>query len=159
MTKVTGVHDDMPPHLSPNTRLVAAARAVSFNFGCETPFMDEFDTEAPEKHEVTWVMDGDQRVEFIWAERGDDGKLVAREEEITFSEFRSRYISLDWCRENPDHPISYMRASNKMHVEMIGWLKNAPRHERIRHGRRTARISTAESPERRAKLLKMLGGR
>ena len=76
--------EGLSPAQSPNTRLVASARACGFDWGQKNPFMDSIEElkDGGIKRTVTFVMDGAQVVPFMWATR-EDGRLVAKEEEIT----------------------------------------------------------------------------
>ena len=153
------IKDDKSPYQSPNTRLVSAARAVGFNWGIEKPYMDSIEKleDGTAKRTVSWVIDGDQKVPFVWAQKNEDGIARIKEEELTFSEFRKRYLDLEWCAENDDHPISYLRAAHRQHAKMLKAIKTLPQHTVIRKGKRMDSIPTDASDEEKAKILKMLG--
>jgi hypothetical protein len=158
-TKVEILRDSMSPYQSPNTRLVSSARACGFDWGIEKPFMDAIE-EKPDgtvERTVTWVMNASQKKEFVWAERDDKGNLVARSEEIDFNEFRARFLDLAWIEANPDHPISYLRATHRHHGRMLASIKSLPQHVIVRNGKRTAAIPTNATPEDRARALRALG--
>lgn len=153
--------DELSPFQSPNTRLVSAALACGLPYGdAEANFKDEVE-ELPDgqlKRTVRWVMDGDKKVPFIWAEEDEHGNLKAKKEMLTFKEFRDRYIDLDWVRSNPDHPISYLRGTHFHHTRMLKQIKEQPQHSIIRRGRRTASIPDNATEEERKKALKFIGG-
>lgn len=158
-TKVEIIRDQMSPYQSPNTRLVASARACGFDWGIDAPFMDAIE-EKPDgsvERTVTWVMNAGQKKEFIWAERDADGNLVAKCEEIDFNEFRRRFLDLTWVAANPDHPISYQRATHRHHGGMLKSIKSLPQHIIVRNGKRTAAIPTNATPEEKVRCLKALG--
>lgn len=152
------LRDDKSPYQSPNTRLVSAARAVNFQWGNNAPFMDSFEEkeDGEIKRNVSWCMDGDQRVEFLWVTRDEDGNLVANEEKVNFATFRKRYIDLEWCRENPDHPIAYLRGAHYHHARMLKAIHELPRHQVIRNGNRRVSIPTNLPEDKRKKLLSYL---
>jgi hypothetical protein len=158
-TKVEILRDSMSPYQSPNTRLVSAARACGFEWGTSDSFMDAIEEKLDGTIErtVTWVMNAAQKREFIWAERTADGTLVAKSEEIDFNEFRNRFLNLDWISANPDHPISYLRATHRHHGRMLATIKTLPQHVIVRNGARTASIPTNATPEERARALRALG--
>ena len=158
-TKIEVLRDSMTPYRSPKTRLVSAARAVGFTWGIDAPFMDAIETkpDGTVERNVTWVMNASQKREFIWAHRNADGTLTAKVEEIDFNEFRARFLSLNWIEANPDHPISYLRATHRHHGRMLASINTLPQHVIVRNGRRTAAIPTNATPEDRAKALKALG--
>lgn len=154
------VVDDRSPTHSPNTRLVASARCSGFNWGQEKPFKDEIDdTSGETKRTVTWCMDGERTMPFIWAsEDPETGELVAHKEEITFAEFRQRYTDLEWIRSNPDHPISYMRGAHRHHAALIKRIKELPQHVIVKRGAKRASIPTNATKEERDAVLKRIGG-
>lgn len=157
-TKIEIIRDSMSPYQSPNTRLVASARASRFEWGIENPFMDGIE-EMPDgtvSRTVTWVMNAGQKREFIWAERDEAGNLVAKSEEIDFNEFRRRYLDRAWITANPDHPISYLYATHWHHMGMLKRIKELPQHVIIRHGKRTASIPTNASPEDKERALRAI---
>lgn len=158
-TTIEIVRDSMSPYKSPNTRLVSAARAVGFKWGTEAPFMDAIE-ERPDgtvDRQVTWVMNAGQKVEFVWAERDEEGNLIARDEEIDFNEFRRRYLSREWVEANQDHPIAYLHATHYHHAGMLKRIKELPQHVVVRHGKRIASIPTNATEEDRQKALKAIG--
>lgn len=150
--------EGLSPAQSPNTRLVASARACGFDWGQKNPFMDSIEElkDGGIKRTVTFVMDGAQVVPFMWATR-EDGRLVAKEEEINFDTFRSRYTNMEWVEANPDHPISYLRVGHRAHGQMLKKIKTLPQHSIIRKGKRIGAIPTNASDEDRNKALKFLG--
>jgi hypothetical protein len=152
------IRDSISPYKSPNTRLVSAARAVGFRWGTDAPFMDAIEekTDGTIDRQVTWVMDAGQKVRFRWVE-DEDGKPIVREEELNFSEFRSRYLSRDWVQANQDHPIAYLHAVHYHHTGMLKRIKELPQHIVVRHGKRVASIPTDASEEDRKKALKAIG--
>lgn len=105
---------------------------------------------------VTWVMNGDEKMPFIWATE-ENGKLVAHKEEITFDEFRKRYTNLDWVKANPDHPISYLRGSHWHHTRMLKLIKDLPQHEIFRRGKRIASVPRNATKAEMKKVMKFIG--
>lgn len=153
------VSDQKPPLQSPNTRLIASSRGCGFDWAAKSPFMHSFEEkdDGSVEQNVRWLMNGDQQVEFLWATRDENGRLQAHEEKIGFAKFRERYIDLDWCRDNPDHPIAYLRATHRHHAKLLKAIHKMPKHEVIRNGKATASIPTNATPEERAELLSLLG--
>jgi hypothetical protein len=155
---LTQVCDSLSPYKSPNTRLVAAARAVGFRWGTDAPFKDSIEekSDGTIDRQVTWVMDAGQKVPFRWVE-DEDGVPVVREETLNFNEFRARYLSRDWIQANQDHPIAYLYAVHYHHAGMLKRIKELPQHIVVRHGKRTASIPTDATEEDRQKALKAIG--
>lgn len=158
-TKVEIIRDHLPPSQSPNTRLVSAARACGFSWGIDAPFMDAIEEkdDGTVDRTVTWVMNASENKEFIWAEKDARGNLVAKKEEIDFNTFRKRFLDMEWIAANPDHPISYLRATHRHHGRMLQTIKSLPQHVIVRNGKRIASIPTNATPEEKARAIKALG--
>jgi len=154
------LRDDKSPQVSPNTRLVAAARTCGFPYGAEKNFIDAFE-EMPggeTRRTVTWIMNGDVTMPFIWATEDEHGSLEAHKEDLTFKEFQARYTDLEWVKKNPDHPISYLRGAHWHHVRMLKTIHELPQHNVIRRGKRSVAIPTDATDEEKAMALKFIGG-
>lgn len=157
--KLELVRDNKKAAQSPNTRLVASGRACGFKYGTDKPFMESYEeVDGEVQVTVTWLMDASIKVPFIWAEK-QNGRLVAREETISFGEFRSRYIDKDWIEANPDHPISYLRATHTQHISMLKTISKLPKHHVIRKGKAKVSIPDNASDEERAYFLNQLNKR
>ena len=130
-TSIAVVRDEnTPPISSRNTRLVAAALASGCCFVGEGSFSDTVEAlPAGPRRVCTWLMDGARQVEF---------QPIPAAEKITFGEFRQRYESQQWCEENPDHPIAYMRALNEHHGRLVDKIKTLKPMILIRKGKRMA---------------------
>ena len=102
--KLELVRDDKKAAHSPNTRLVASALACGFKYGTDKPFMESYEeVDGKTQVSVTWLMDASTKVPFTWVE-DNDGKLVAREESISFGEFRSLHRPrVDRGQPRPPH--------------------------------------------------------
>lgn len=123
-----------PPLLARLTKCVAAAVACGFRFSSKKSFLDatEMTTEGP-RREVTWSF-RDGAVTF---------RPIREPETIGFDEFFRRLGDLDWCRRNPDHPISHIAATIEQLQNIQGKLQGKPecgepliRHLLIRKGTR-----------------------
>lgn len=83
-----------------------AAFTCGFDLISNKGFVHTVDGEADtpeaiaESRSVTWEWDESRRATF---------KPNFREETISIQEFFRRFESLEWCEQNPDHPISFMR--------------------------------------------------
>ena len=153
------VSDNKKAAHSPNTRLVASALACGFKYGTDKPFMESYEeVDGETQVSVTWLMDASTKVPFTWVEN-QEGKLIAREESITFGEFRSRYIDREWIEANPDHPISYLRATHTQHLSMLKTIAKLPKHHVIRKGSSKVSIPDNATPEERAYFLNQLNKR
>ena len=121
---------DTPPMKSRNTSMIAGALTSGFEFATEKAFSDTVeDVGGTPKRTVTWLMDGAKTVRFV---------PIPKEEEITFPEFKRRFLSQEWCEENPDHPISYMRGIIENRGGLIDKLKTMMPMLLLRKGKRTA---------------------
>jgi hypothetical protein len=81
------------------------------------------------KRTVTWLMNAAKTVRFV---------PIPKEEEITFSEFKRRFLSQDWCEANPDHPISYMRGIIENKGGLVDKIKTLMPMLLLRKGKRVA---------------------
>jgi len=89
------LEDDQAPGKSFNTDLIAAWLTSGGALVKRGGFQHFVDQDG--KTHVRWLVNCDVLAKI-------DGK------EIDFDEFRQRFESLDWCKENPDSDISWMRA-------------------------------------------------
>ena len=130
-TTINVVRDtNVRPTQSPNTRLVAAAISCGGIFATENAFSDTVE-DLPEgpKRTCSWLMDGAAKMRF---------DPIPAAEEITFEEFRKRYESREWCEENENHPIAYLRAYSEHHSRMVDKIKTLKPMMLIRKGKRFA---------------------
>lgn len=130
-TAVAIIRDhDTPPASSPNTSMIAAALTSGFEFASQRAYSDTVeDVKGKPKRTVTWMMNASKTVRFA---------PIAKEEEVTFTEFSRRFSSLQWCEENPDHPISYMRGIIENRSGLISKIMTMATMWLIRKGGRTA---------------------
>jgi hypothetical protein len=139
---------DTPPIESRNTRLIAAAIASGCEFGADQAFSDTIeDVGGNPKRTVTWMMDGAKKVKFA---------PIAKEEELTFTELQKRFDSQEWCEENSDHPIAYMRAMSDCYNRLVDKIKTMRPMLLIRRGNRLAIVPSGNDPESKAKREKIL---
>ena len=139
---------DTAPIESRNTRLIAAAICSGCEFGSEKAFSDTIeDIAGSPKRTVTWLMDGAKKIKFT---------PIAKEEQITFSEFQKRFDSQEWCEENSDHPIAYMRTMSDVHNRLVDKIKTMRPMLLIRRGNRQAIVPSGNDPESKAQRNKIL---
>jgi hypothetical protein len=81
------------------------------------------------KRTVTWLMNAAKTVRFV---------PIPKEEEITFTEFKRRFLSQEWCEANPDHPISYMRGIIENKGGLVDKIKTLMPMLLLRKGKRVA---------------------
>lgn len=136
------VRDDVDPRKSTNTTLIGAALAAGADFADKKALSDSVD--AAGKRQVTWSMNGDRKMHFV---------PNFDEEQITFAEFRRRFESLEWCEQNPDHPIAYLRAYRDQMNRLRDKLKTMQPMARIQKGKRIALIPADATEAQRAKIL------
>ena len=121
---------DTPPMKSRNTSMIAGAITSGFEFATEKAFSDTVeDVGGTPKRTVTWLMNAAKTVRFV---------PIPKEEEITFSEFKRRFLSQDWCEANPDHPISYMRGIIENKGGLVDKIKTLMPMLLLRKGKRVA---------------------
>jgi hypothetical protein len=130
-TTVAIVRDhDTPPMKSRNTSMIAGALTSGFEFATEKAFSDTVeDVGGTPKRTVTWLMNAAKTVRFV---------PIPKEEEITFTEFKRRFLSQEWCEANPDHPISYMRGIIENKGGLVDKIKTLMPMLLLRKGKRVA---------------------
>lgn len=148
-TTIAIVRDtDTAPTKSPNTLLVGASLASGGIFATANAFSDTVENlPTGPKRTCTWLMDGAIKMRF---------EPIPEAEELTFAEFRQRYESQAWCEENPNHPISYMRAAAEHHRRLVDKIKTLKPMMLIRKGKRIAIVpsgSDAASTATREEIL------
>lgn len=103
--------DDEDPISAFMTRIAAAAFTAGFDITSTKSFVwivdeipgsgdAESEEEADLRHSVTWIWKAGKKVRF---------DPIESSEEISLEELWRRFSSLEWCEQNPDHPIAYMR--------------------------------------------------
>ena len=121
---------DTPPMKSRNTSMIAGALTSGFEFATEKAFSDTVeDVAGTPKRTVTWLMNAAKTVRFV---------PIPKEEEITFPEFKRRFLSQEWCEANPDHPISYMRGIIENKGGLVDKIKRLMPMLLLRKGKRVA---------------------
>lgn len=138
------IRDNLPPLKSPNTDLIGAWLAVGGELLDEENFHDT----------VEETSDGVKR-QVIWSVKGD---LPARvgDEEVTFEEFRKRWLSDEWRAANPRHWIAIQRAQRDYTVQLKTWLQTQKPCALIRKGNRHVVIHPDLPADKKAKLLAAL---
>lgn len=121
---------DTPPMKSRNTSMIAGALTSGFEFATDKAFSDTVeDVGGTPKRTVTWLMNAAKTVRFV---------PIPKVEEITFSEFKRRFLSQEWCEANPDHPISYMRGIIENKGGLVDKIKTLMPMLLLRKGKRVA---------------------
>ena len=139
---------DTPPMESRNTRMIASACASGAEFASEKAYSDTIeDIAGTPKRTVTWLMNGAKTMKFL---------PIQKEEEVSFMEFQKRFNSQEWCEENPNHPISYMRAAFDANAKLVDVTKNIRPMLLIRRGNRIATVPSGNDPESKAQREKIL---
>jgi hypothetical protein len=137
------------PLTSPNTQLIAAALTCGFKLLEPGGFRDTVEqTERGPVRRVEWFIDGASRGFFNTPQLG--------EENLEFPEFRRRYESEQWCLENPDHPISFLRWAFQAHGQLRDKIRELKPAALIRRGNRQVILPDTLPAEKRAKLLSFL---
>jgi hypothetical protein len=136
------VRDDIDPRRSTNTTLIGAALAAGADFASSKALHDSIDEEG--KRQVTWSMNGDRLMRF---------SPDFDEEEIEFAEFRRRFESSEWCEENPDHPIAFLRAYRDQMNRLRDKLRTMKPMARVKKGRRVALIPADTPAAKRQEIL------
>ena len=142
------VRDNEDPLKSVNIRLVNAAFSCGIKpleGGAYSETVQQ--TAQGNKRTVTWAVDGGSKAVF---------EPIAQREEISFVEFRKRFGSLEWCEQNPNHPISYLRAFCDNENRLLDFLKQQKPQILVQRGNRTVVLPADCAPEVRTKLLGML---
>lgn len=133
------------PILARLTKCVAAAVACGFRFSGKKAFLDatEMTAEGP-RREVTWSF-RDGTITF---------RPIREPETVGFDEFWRRLHDRDWCRRNPDHPISHIVATIDQLQNIEGKLQGKPecgepliRHLLIRKGTRKKLYVPKDTPQ------------
>ena len=126
--RIDFVRDELPPLKSPNTDLIGAWLACGGELLKQEPHSQTVeDTLSGPKLTTTWLVNGDVQVDFPG-------------ERIDFEEFRKRWLSVEWCQANADHPISFMRAFRDNITRLKDWIKTQKPSVLIRRGKRVAVI-------------------
>lgn len=139
------VRDTESPLKSPNTRLIAAALSAGAEFATKAALNDSVNDKGD--RQVTWQMNGATNINF---------EPNFESETIDFAEFRKRFESLNWCKENSDHPIAFMRAFSDKMNRLRDRLREMKPMARIENGRRTGFIPDDATDEERSEILKMV---
>lgn len=142
------VRDNENPLKSTNTRLVNAAFSCGvkpLESGAYSETVQQ--TKDGTKRTVTWAIDGDSKAIF---------EPNFEREEITFGEFKKRFESLEWCEQNPHHPISYLRAFSDNETRLLDFVKAHKPQILVQRGNRTVVLPADCRPEVKTKLLGML---
>ena len=147
--KIVFVRGHEPPLKSPDTALIAAALISGAKLAGEKPLVDtieEIDGEA--RRTATWSVDGGSEITF---------RPNFPAETIDFAEFRKRFEDEVWCKNNPDHPIAYLRAFADTFTDIREQLRGRKPAFLIRKGKRFAVIPQDAEPEKKREILDLLG--
>ena len=142
--RINYIRDSLPPLKSPNTDLIGAWLAVGGQLLDEENFHDT----------VEETTDGVKR-QVIWSVKGDVFASV-NGEDVSFEEFRTRWLSDEWRAANPLHWITIQRAQRDHTIALKTWLQTQKPCALIRKGKRCLMIHPDLSEEKKAKLLAQL---
>jgi hypothetical protein len=142
--RINFIRDNLPPLKSPNTDLIGAWLAVGGQLLDEENFHDT----------VEETSDGVKR-QVVWSVKGDVPAMVG-DEEVSFEEFRRRWLSDEWRAQNPKHWISIQRAQRDFTVTLKTWLQTQKPCAIIRKGNRCVVIHPDLAEDKKAKLLAQL---
>ena len=142
--RIDFIRDELPPLKSPNTDLVGAWLTCGGELLQEEPHTQTVEqTDTGPRHTTTWCINGDKTVSF-------------GEEIVDFEEFRRRWISVEWCHSNTDHPISYLRLMRDNMSKLKDWIKTQKPSVLIRRGKRVAVIHPDLPEAKKARILSEL---
>jgi hypothetical protein len=147
--KIIFVRGHEPPLQSRDTALIAAALVSGAKLAGDKPFLHTLEeADGEPRRTTTWSVDG-------------GGEIVFRpnfpEEALDFAEFRRRFEDAAWCRDNPDHPITYLRAFADTIADLREQLRGQKPAFLLRKGKRFAVIPQDADPERKREILELLG--
>jgi hypothetical protein len=142
--RIDYIRDEMPPLKSPNTDLIGAWLAVGGQLLDEENFHDT----------VEETKDGIRR-QVVWSVKGD---VLAdcNGEQISFQEFRRRWLSDEWRAQNPSHLITTLKSQRDFTVSLKTWLQTQKPCAIIRKGKRHVVIHPDLPADKKEKLLAML---
>ncbi|WP_009963025.1 hypothetical protein [Verrucomicrobium spinosum] len=99
---ITFIKGTGSPIQSPTLGQVSVALASGIAFSSDKCLLDTVEDRDGVLHrEHVWTFDADSTATF---------RPNFPAETITLAELVKRFDDVEWCRANPDHPISYMRA-------------------------------------------------
>ena len=139
--------EDKAPLKSQNTWLVAAM-AISGIPLAKNGYSDTAEVlpDGKTKRVTTWLVQNKTAAFDPIREREDVGA----------EEFSRRFLSKEWCEENADHPIAYLRNYMEAYQQFRTWLHDRKPSALIRKGKRFV-IVPADAPEsEREKLLSLI---
>ena len=147
--KIIFVRGQEPPLQSRDIALIAAALVSGAKLAGDKPFLHTLEeADGEPRRTTTWSVDG-------------GGEIVFRpnfpEEALDFAEFRRRFEDAAWCRDNPDHPIAYLRAFADTFADLREQLRGQKPAFLLRKGKRFAVIPQDADPERKREILELLG--
>jgi hypothetical protein len=139
--KVDFVKDNLHPLKSPNTDIVSAWLTCGGSLLKSDPYSwtVEETYEGP-RQTMTYHIDGDVYVEI-------------QGEKLDFQAFRWRWTDKEWCEQNDEHPISYMRLFRDNTTKFKAWIKEQKPAVLIRRGNRVAVIHPDLPEARKAQIL------
>ena len=134
------------PATSLTTQLMAAAVTCGFKLAESCKFQHTIEqTDKGPLRRIEWMIDGKSRAHFRTVKNGV--------EEIEFPEFRARYESDAWCRENPDHPITHLAWAFRAFTLYGDSVRQSKPAALIRKGNQTAIIHPDLPDDKKRKLL------
>lgn len=142
--RIDFIRDNMPPLKSPNTDLIGAWLAVGGELLDEENFQDT----------VEETSDGVRR-QVVWSVKGDV-QATCDGEQLSFEEFRRRWLSEEWRKANPAHLVTILKAQRDYTVSLKDWLKQQKPCALIRKGKRHIVIHPDLSDAQKQKLMSQL---
>lgn len=142
--RIDFIRDNMPPLKSPNTDLIGAWLAVGGQLLDEENFHDT----------VEETKDGIRR-QVIWSVKGDVPANCGGEQ-LSFEEFRRRWLSDDWRKEHPEHLVTILKSQRDYTVSLKDWLKQQKPCALIRRGKSHVVIHPDLPEDQKQKLISQL---
>lgn len=146
-TYVIFKEEDKSPLKSQNTWMIAAMACSGIPL-TEHGYNDTVEVlpNGTNKRTTTWLV-SDKKAEFA---------PIQQKEEVGAEEFARRFNSKEWCEQNADHPIAYLRFYMEAYQQFRAWLHDRKPSALVRRGKRFAIIPADASDAEREKLLSLL---
>lgn len=143
---ISYVTDNLPPLKSPNTDMVCAWITCGGQPLAKNSYVDTIEqTASGPRRTVMYCMDGDIRVDFPGIESN-----------VSFEEFRRRWLDDKWLASNTDHPITFLKYFSKNLKQVREWLRDQKPAVLVRRGNRCAYIPADCSEAKTKKILSEL---
>jgi hypothetical protein len=139
--------ENTPPLKSQNTWMIAAMCCSGI------PLRDQGYQDT-----VEVMPDGSTKRITAWLPSNEKGnfKPIEKEESIDATEFAKRFLSKEWCEQNNNHPIAYMRYFMETYQNLRTAVKERKPSALIRRGGRYAIISPDATQAQKEKMLSLI---